>query len=181
MRWKTMQFAGAAASWAGAPLLVAALCTSPARAQPTQKVGAGAVLLAPKSGDKPPPKALFLADSMAGKAVPTSQWFSTLIFNAQPHPIYAQPLSVKTTPAGLELALPSKLVVPTERLDTEIHYPHADALVFAPTAFEPEPAKLAKTSPDTALRDINNLVARGILVRDPAGGRSTSYSLVDSV
>lgn len=38
-------------------------------------------------------------------------------------------------------------------------------------------AKLTKTSPDTALRDINDLVARGILVRDPGGGRSTSYSL----
>lgn len=39
-------------------------------------------------------------------------------------------------------------------------------------------AKLTKTSPDTALRDINDLVARGILARDPGGGRSTSYSLV---
>lgn len=38
-------------------------------------------------------------------------------------------------------------------------------------------AKLTKTSPDTALRDINDLVSRGILVRDPGGGRSTSYSL----
>ncbi len=38
-------------------------------------------------------------------------------------------------------------------------------------------ATLAKTSPDTALRDINDLVARGILVKDEAGGRSTSYSL----
>lgn len=38
-------------------------------------------------------------------------------------------------------------------------------------------AKIAKTSPDTALRDINDLVERGILVKDPAGGRSTSYSL----
>jgi Fic family protein len=36
---------------------------------------------------------------------------------------------------------------------------------------------LAKTSPDTALRDINDLVARGLLVKDEAGGRSTSYSL----
>ncbi len=38
-------------------------------------------------------------------------------------------------------------------------------------------ATLAKTSPDTALRDINDLVARGVLVKDEAGGRSTSYSL----
>ena len=38
-------------------------------------------------------------------------------------------------------------------------------------------ATIAKTSPDTALRDLNDLVARGVLVKDPAGGRSTSYSL----
>jgi Fic family protein len=38
-------------------------------------------------------------------------------------------------------------------------------------------AKITKTSPDTALRDITDLVDRGILVKDPAGGRSTSYSL----
>jgi Fic family protein len=38
-------------------------------------------------------------------------------------------------------------------------------------------AILAKTSPDTALRDIQQLVDRGILIKNAAGGRSTSYSL----
>lgn len=38
-------------------------------------------------------------------------------------------------------------------------------------------AKLAKCSQDTALRDIMVLVERGILVRSPEGGRSTSYGL----
>ena len=38
-------------------------------------------------------------------------------------------------------------------------------------------ALLTKSSPDTALRDINDLVKRGVLVRDKAGGRSTSYLL----
>ena len=38
-------------------------------------------------------------------------------------------------------------------------------------------ASLTKSSPDTALRDITDLVKRGILVRDAGGGRSTSYSL----
>jgi Fic family protein len=38
-------------------------------------------------------------------------------------------------------------------------------------------AKLAKCSQDTAYRDILDLVERGALLRDPAGGRSTSYSL----
>ncbi len=38
-------------------------------------------------------------------------------------------------------------------------------------------AKMAKCSQDTATRDILDLVAKGILTKDPAGGRSTSYSL----
>jgi len=36
-------------------------------------------------------------------------------------------------------------------------------------------ATLAKCSSDTALRDIVELVEHGILVRNPGGGRSTSY------
>ena len=41
-------------------------------------------------------------------------------------------------------------------------------------------AKIAKCSSDTALRDIAELVDRGILVRNEAGGRSTSYALAAS-
>jgi Fic family protein len=40
-------------------------------------------------------------------------------------------------------------------------------------------ATLAKTSQDTASRDIDDLLKRNILVKDAAGGRSTSYSLAD--
>lgn len=39
-------------------------------------------------------------------------------------------------------------------------------------------ATLTKTSADTALRDINDLVSRGVLAKEEAGGRSTSYMLV---
>lgn len=38
-------------------------------------------------------------------------------------------------------------------------------------------AAIAKTSPDTALRDINALIQLGILMKEPGGGRSTSYAL----
>ena len=38
-------------------------------------------------------------------------------------------------------------------------------------------AKIARCSQDTANRDINDLVKRGILAKDAAGGRSTSYSM----
>ncbi len=39
-------------------------------------------------------------------------------------------------------------------------------------------AKLAKCSQDTATRDINDLIQRGALRKEPGGGRSTSYSIV---
>ena len=39
-------------------------------------------------------------------------------------------------------------------------------------------AKLTKCSSDTALRDIKELIERGILATNPGGGRSTSYRLV---
>jgi Fic family protein len=38
-------------------------------------------------------------------------------------------------------------------------------------------AAIAKCSPDTALRDINELVALGVLEKSESGGRSTSYEL----
>lgn len=40
-------------------------------------------------------------------------------------------------------------------------------------------AAITKSSADTALRDINDLVAQGVLKKDEGGGRSTSYSLVE--
>lgn len=39
-------------------------------------------------------------------------------------------------------------------------------------------AKLTKSSQDTATRDIQDLIQKGILERSPQGGRSTSYNLI---
>jgi Fic family protein len=38
-------------------------------------------------------------------------------------------------------------------------------------------AKMAKCSPDTALRDIQDLIGKGMLEKEEGGGRSTSYKL----
>jgi Fic family protein len=40
-------------------------------------------------------------------------------------------------------------------------------------------ARIARCSTDTALRDIGDLVERGVLIRNAAGGRSTSYRMAD--
>ena len=42
-------------------------------------------------------------------------------------------------------------------------------------------AAIAKCSPDTALRDIADLLARGVLRKSGSGGRSTSYELNDEL
>lgn len=39
-------------------------------------------------------------------------------------------------------------------------------------------AKIAKCSKDSAIRDINDLITKGILQKESAGGRSTNYELV---
>jgi Fic family protein len=39
-------------------------------------------------------------------------------------------------------------------------------------------AKLAKVSHDTALRDIQDLIRKGILTQEESGGRSTAYRLI---
>ena len=75
--------------------VVVALPT-PAAAQgtPTLSVGAGTVLLAPRKGDKPPPAAPLRTEAMMKQAVPTSQWYSTIAFNANPGPVFAHLIEI---------------------------------------------------------------------------------------
>lgn len=55
------------------------------------------------------------------------------------------------------------------------------AVIFAAEiAANAKYAKLVKCSSDTALRDIDDLLRKNVLVKDQAGGRSTSYSLRDA-
>lgn len=127
--------------------LLGALATGPVAAQGDMlKFGAGAVSLKPRGNDGAVPRAPLRTEAMLKRAAPTNQWYSSLIFNDQPENIYAQPLSLRPMPAGLEVALPQKVVVPTERRDVEIHYPHRNALTISPVAFEPGRALLAGAS-----------------------------------
>jgi endoglucanase Acf2 len=83
---------------------------------------------------------------MLKQAAPTNQWYSSLMFSAEPQPLYAQPLTGRATPAGFEMSLPVKKVVPTERKDNEIHYPHRAAITVKPADFALSPARLSAIS-----------------------------------
>lgn len=125
---------------------VALLGLGAAQAQDVLKIGPSAVALQPRGSDAPVPAAPYRTEAQQKLAVPTNQWYSALVFNKEPENIYAQPLSFRATPAGFELALPRKAVVPTERRDVEIHYAHQDAIQLSPTAFAPGQPLLARTS-----------------------------------
>lgn len=123
-------------------VLAAMFIAMPAFAQAV-RAGEGAYSLGPKGRDKGLPAAPLRTKAMLERAAPTNQWYSTLIFDGSPAPIYVQPLTVRTTADGFEMALPRKVVTTTERRDTEVAYPHADALLFAPVDFKPGRARLA--------------------------------------
>jgi endoglucanase Acf2 len=127
-------------SFAACGLLLPALALS----QGSMAIGAGQVLLSPRTADNSPPPALGLTDAMKAQAVPTNQWYSSLIFNRNPEVLFAQPYTVRAAATGFEMALPTRQVIPTERKDTEIHYPHRSPLVISPVAFKASQGKLAK-------------------------------------
>ncbi len=153
--------------WTAAAAVAVLAVLHPVAAQPV-KLGEGTYFLAPKAGDKPVPRAPYRTEAMLQRAAPTSQWYSTLAFSAKPEAIFVQPITVKATPAGLEFALPSKEAVTSVRQDVEIRYPHRDALLISPVAFEPGTAKLANAddwSIDISMArgadDMRTTVARG--------------------
>ena len=106
--------------------------------------GAGAYATSPRGIDQAPPAAKHQTAAMANQAAPTNQWYSSILFSDHPEAIFAQPLAVKFSTTGFELSRPLKTVIPTERRDVEIHYPHLAALTLKPTAFKLGTAKLAQ-------------------------------------
>ena len=128
------------------PLLIlcaAAGLAQRAGAQPV-KLGAGVYFAAPKSGDRTVPKAALRTEALLPTAAQSAQWYSTVLYNPKPEALFVQPITVRPTAQGLEFAYPGKEVVPTERRDTVIQYPHRNPLLLSPVAFEVGQSKIAK-------------------------------------
>lgn len=112
-------------------------------AQSAITAGAGQLLTNPKAGNRAAPLAHGREGQMLNRAAPTNQWYSSLLFSKEPQALYAQPLTGRATAQGFEWSLPVKTVVPTERRDNEIHYPHRAAITVRPNDFEPTVGRLA--------------------------------------
>jgi endoglucanase Acf2 len=133
--------------------LLAIFCTivlcagAPVAAQAqTVRLGSAGYALAPKGGDPVGPAAPHRIAALLKTPAQTNQWYSSLLFSAQPEVIYAQPLTIKPALAGFEVALPRREVVPTERKDVDIEYPHRHPLIVSALDFTPGRAKLSAVS-----------------------------------
>jgi endoglucanase Acf2 len=95
------------------------------------------------SGDNTVPIAPFRTPAMLARAAPTNQWYSSVMFTRWSEVLHAIPLTAKASPRGLEVGYAQKTIVPTERKDVEVHYPHVADVTLRPLGFEPQAALLA--------------------------------------
>ncbi len=107
-------------------------------------VGLGTYYTKPRGGifglgaDAMPPAAEYRSGDALGKAAPTSQWYSSVMFQRWSQPIHAHPMTYRATEEGFELGLPTKQVAVEDKgRKVEVRYPHVPAVVVAPLAFKP--------------------------------------------
>jgi endoglucanase Acf2 len=91
------------------------------------------------------PVAEFVSGEAAGKAAPTNQWYSSVMFQRWSQPIHAHPMTYRATEEGFELGLPAKRFANVGG-SLELSYPHVPAIVVSPTGFKPADARLSKFS-----------------------------------
>ena len=105
-------------------------------------LGSGSYRTEFKRGDPTPPKAQFVSDAALGKAAPTNQWYSSVMFQRWSQPIHALPMTYRATEEGFELGLPVKRVATVDGV-REVKYAHTPAITVSPIAFKPQDARLA--------------------------------------
>ena len=125
----------------------------------SQQIGKGAYRVQANKTDSKVPHAPYRNDAIKSVAVPTNQWYSSVMYSRWSAPIYAIPLTLKPTQEGFEIGLPTKKVVPTYRKDVDIFYSHIKDFIIKPLSFEPESTQLADFSDwsaDIDLKDEKN-------------------------
>ena len=132
---------------AGLALLLAAasgLAVPAFAASGTEVVtGLGRYYNAPKSGSDPlPPLGTYVTADLAGQAVPSNQWYSSVVYQRWSQPLYAQPLAYRATEQGFEVSTPRR-EIGTYGGSREVRYLHQADFTLAPVAFQPADARLA--------------------------------------
>ena len=145
---KELRRSAAAAFTAGCLALVCDAGFNAALAADAVAAGLGMYYTKPRSGsDVSPPRAAFISGEAASRAAPTSQWYSSVIFERWSEPLHAHPMTYRATEAGFELGLPGKVFSADGKSGArELRYPHVAAVTVSPVGFKPRDAKLTNFS-----------------------------------
>jgi endoglucanase Acf2 len=108
--------------------------------------GLGSYYTKPKGSAPAPPVATYRTGEALGKAPPTSQWYSSVMFSRWGHPLHAHPMTYRASEQGFELGLPDRQAVAPDAFQREVRYPHVAAIVVAPVDFKPRDTRLARFS-----------------------------------
>jgi endoglucanase Acf2 len=110
------------------------------------KIGLGTYYTRPKGSAPAAPVAEYRTGDALGKAPPTSQWYSAVMFNRWSYPLHAHPMTYRPTEQGFEIGLPDRKAVSPDAFQREIRYDHVAAITVAPVDFKPQDARLAQFS-----------------------------------
>ena len=112
---------------------------------PDTTLGLGAYHSRLDSSEGVLPVARFVAGEAAGRAAPTNQWHSSVMFQRWSQPLHAHPMTYRASARGFELGLPVKRFSKVGG-SHELSYPHVPAIVVTPAAFMPGDARLSSFS-----------------------------------
>jgi endoglucanase Acf2 len=112
----------------------------------TVRVGAGHYLTHLRAGGEREPPALRIRASGKTVPVPTNQWYSSLLFDAWPQPLYAFPGSFRPTQTGFEIDTPvPEPMLNGAREENDVQAGHRASLVVV-TPFELKKMHVGRTT-----------------------------------
>ncbi len=112
----------------------------------TLSAGLGAYAVKATHGESLPLAATYRSGAAAGRAAPTNQWYSSVVFERWSSPLHAHPMTYRAAEAGFEIGLPDRSVATSEREHHQVRYAHVAAITVSPTAFKPADARLSASS-----------------------------------
>ena len=139
--------------------------TLPARSDSgSETVGLGRVLAEPRDGllsttESRPEEPRFAAGELTGRAVPTNQWYSSVMYQWPSEPLHAHPMSYRAAQAGFEVGLPRRTLEHTSRGNNDVRFVHAADIVVAPADGTVTGARLVRV--DDWLAGIDLLAGAG--------------------
>ena len=128
-------------------VLLGMLLAAPAWSDDTVTLGLAKVATRPRAtvfGEQAaqPPAAPFRSAAMLAQALPSNQWYSSVMFRQWSEPIHAHPASYRAGPDGFEIDYPVQSLIPAGARGSDIGYQHHAALTVSPAGFTPADARL---------------------------------------